>query len=72
LLPFDLPLLLRLNGITFDLSAFYKQIVKLLLYIPARNFKRQAMLAFESILGFILPDVEVNRLVTSGTWPAVI
>ena len=71
LLPFDLPRLFRLNGITFDLLAFYTQIVKLLLYISARIFRRYAMLALESILGIIFPDGEVIRLVTPGPWPAV-
>jgi hypothetical protein len=47
------------------------QIVNLLLYISDRNFKRQAMLAFASISGMILPDGEVIKLVIPGPWPAV-
>jgi hypothetical protein len=67
LLPFDLPRLFRLNGITFDLLAFYTQIVKLLLYISARIFRRYAMLALESFLGIIFPDGGIIRFVTRGT-----
>jgi len=47
------------------------QLVNLLLYISDRNLKKQAMLAFASILGIILPISEVIRLVAPGPLSAV-